>query len=285
MNLGVSHQHDNRRLILLAPSRCTVPAAFSQAVPDDGRYGQLLAEAQRLRGAVYLEDGAITSDQLTPDGRYALAVDERSWHVLTLDERGGVKGCARYSLHASDVTFSQLGVASCSLAESPEWGGVFRTAVHGELALAKALRLGFAELGGWALSRDYRCTMEALRIALGMYGLANLLGDAICVSTATVRNCSASILQRLGGRPLQWAGISLPVYNDPKYNCDMEVLRFDSRHPADRFVHWIAGIRRQMVDIPVICQSSVGLQQADLRTGVIVRDRFRQAAYAGVTAA
>jgi hypothetical protein len=283
MDFAISPQHGNRSLVLLAPSKSAVPVGFTQAGVDQARYWNLLAQVQRLRGAVYLEDGAIKPNELTEDERYAVPADERSWHVVSLDERGRVKGGARFYLHSNRVTYSELGVSHCALAASPKWGGLFRRAICHELAVAQASRVGFAELGGWALDRNYRCTTEALRIVLATHSLANLVGDAICVSTATVRNCSASILQRLGGKPLELAGITFPVYNDPKYNCDMEVLRFDSRRPAERFVQWIAGIRRQMTDIPVVCGPST-LQQPDLRHAHIF-EGFSAAAFPAVSAA
>lgn len=284
MNFAISHQHRNRRLVLLAPSESAVPRAFTRAGVEEGNYRKILSQAQRLRGAVYVEDGAIKSHQLTEDDRYVVPSDERSWHLVTLDERGTVTGCARYCLHSSRVTYSQLGVSDSALAASPQWGHLFRSAICNEIELARASRVGFAELGGWALHRDYRCTTEALRIALGTYSLASLLGEAIGVSTATVRNCSASILQRLGGHPLGVAGITFPAYNDPQYNCEMEILRFDSKRPAERFAHWIADIRHQMLDIPVICGSST-LHQPQKRQRHILRDNLSPVAFATVSAA
>jgi len=53
----------------------------------------MLARLQRLRGSVYLEDGAITEADLTPDGRHLSPVDERAWHVLAVEAGGQVRGC------------------------------------------------------------------------------------------------------------------------------------------------------------------------------------------------
>lgn len=284
MDFAISHQHRNRRLVLLAPSKSSVPRAFTRAGVEEGNYCKILSAVQRLRGTVYVEDGAIKPHQLTHDDRYAVPADERSWHLVTLDEHGNVTGCARYCLHSSRVTYSELGVSDSALAASPQWGHLFRSAICNELALARASRVGFAELGGWALHSEYRCTTEALRIALGTYSLASLLGEAVGVSTATVRNCSASILQRLGGHRLEVAGVTLPAYNDPQYNCDMEILRFDSKRPAERFARWIAGIRDQMLDVPVICGSST-LQQRQKRHAHMLTDSLSPVAFATVSAA
>jgi hypothetical protein len=45
----------------------------------------------------------------------------------------------------------------------------------------------------------------------------------------------------------------LPSYFDPQYDCEMEILRFDSRYPAPRFQRWMDDIRARMLHIPVIC--------------------------------
>ena len=49
------------------------------------------------------------------------------------------------------------------------------------------------------------------------------------------------------------AGQILPRYYDPQYDCEMEILRFDSRHPAPRFQRWMDDIRLKMLEAPVIC--------------------------------
>jgi hypothetical protein len=237
-----------------------------------------------LRGALYLEDGAITADQLTADGRHKLPVDDRSWHVVTLNAEGKVSGCSRYSPYPETVSFRDLGVAKSALAVSPRWGKLLQTAVDAEVALARSLNIGFGEVGGWALGRDLRFTLEALRIALGTYGLAGLLGEAIVLSTATVRNCSASILKRLGGVPMDASGFSLPRYHEPKYNCEMEILRFDSRYPADRFREWINAIRMQMIDVPVVC-SHFGYPTTAPRPAQVLPYSWRYSAVASASAA
>ena len=165
---------------------------------------------QRLRGALYLEDGAIHSEQLIPDGRHELSVDTRSWHLLTLDKDRNVSGCSRYLAHprSSPITILKLPIGACL--QFLKWGRVLESAVEAEISFARKLGLYYAEVGGWAVSHGQRCTTEALRIALATYTLANMLGGCIGVSTATVRNCSASILKRLGGVAMSIAGQILP---------------------------------------------------------------------------
>ena len=254
MDLTLSNRHSNpHQMVLLAPSLSVVPEAFTSAIVNPLNHKHFMAGMQRLRGALYLEDGAIHPEQLTADGRHELPIDDRSWHLLTLDRDRNVTGCSRYLSHPRSISYHNLEVTHSALAASPKWGRLLEAAIEAEIALARKLGMAYAEVGGWAVSHEQRCTTEALRIALATYTLANLLGGCIGVSTATVRNCSASILKRLGGVAVNIAGQILPSYYDPQYDCEMEILRFDSRHPAPRFQRWMDEIRLRMLDVPVIC--------------------------------
>lgn len=195
----------------------------------------ILGEMQRLRGAVYLKDGAIQSSRLTRDGRHEQEADRHAWHVLLVEADNTVSGCARYVSHPANVTFDRLGVSRCPLAQSKQWRLHFRYGVEREIRSAIEDRIAIAEVGGWALAEELRHTREALRIALASYALAHALGECLGIGTATWRHASSSILRRIGGRPLQVAGIELPAYFDSSYACQMEVLRFDSRRPNPRY--------------------------------------------------
>jgi len=246
----------NRRLVLLAPNKDRVPSSFSNACFDEGRHGRLLADAQRLRGRIYLEDGAIEVSQLTSDGRHCVPNDENSWHLLDLDANGEVCGCSRYFVHDNSVPFSQLGVRKAALAQTDRWGQKLRWAIEADLELARRRDIDYAELGCWALREDLRGSTEAIRIALGTYGLARSLGGCIGVTAATVRHCSSSILRRIGGKAMEVAGTLLPSYHDPNYKCEMTILRFDSSLPNPRYEPWIEQIREQLRTAPVICRTA-----------------------------
>ena len=245
-----------RRLVLLAPNKDRVPSSFSNASFDEGRHGSLLAETQRLRGRIYLEDGAIEASQLTSDGRHCVPNDDNSWHLLDLDANGNVCGCSRYFVHDNTVPFSQLGVRKAALAQTDRWGQKLRWAIEADLELARRRDLDYAEVGCWALREDLRGSTEAIRIALGTYGLARSLGGCIGVTAATVRHCSSSILRRIGGRALEAGGTLLPSYHDPNYKCEMTILRFDSSRPNPRYEPWIEHIREQLRTALVICRTA-----------------------------
>lgn len=248
----------NRSIILLAPRAEDVPSSFQRIICDSRLHAQLIGELQRLRGRAYLDDGAIQSWQLTSDGRHASDVDLRSWHTLALDACRQVAACARYHHYEPWISFEDLTVRRAALASSREWGSRFRKAVEEEIARARVADLGYVELGGWAVRPEYRCTQMVLAMALSSYALSQLLGGALGISTATTRHNSARILRRLGGRSLHADGTNLPAYFDPQYGCTMEVLRFDSAEPNERFVQQIMELNACLAATVVVAPENCG---------------------------
>jgi hypothetical protein len=240
------------RLVLLAPPEAFVPRRFENVRASASRYDQLLASLQRLRGRVYLEDGAIAPSQLASGGRHLLPGDEHAWHVVALDEAGEVAGCSRYLAHPNTVPFHRLSVRHAALADSAQWGEMFRGAVAQEVELARRRGVAYVEVGGWALAPKLRRTREALRVALATFGLARALGGCIGITTATRRHCSSDILRRIGGRSLHVNQVDLPAYYDPQYGCQMEVLRFDSIQASPRFEPWVSDLCTHWLQAPVI---------------------------------
>ncbi len=247
----------SRKLALLAPSASSARLFFNRVYLDAPRTEDLLAEMQAMRGSIYLQDGAIGPGDLT-NGRYQLDEDEGSWHLLVLDKQDRVCGCARYREHSNATGFSQLTLSRSALAHSGVWGPKLQRAVEGELALSRLLNLPYVECGGWALLKQIRGTGEAFRMVMATYGLAQVLGGAIGISTVTYRNGSVSILKRMGGRPLKCESLELPPYHDPRYRCEMEVLRFRSWAPNPRFKVWIDRIKADLRDIPVLTKGAAG---------------------------
>ena len=186
------------------------------------------------------------------NGRHIVKSDLKSWHLVVLDEAQRVCGCTRYHHHPAGVEFSGLTAAESSLASCPEWGSRVKSAVEEELALSRSMDLAFIEIGGWALAREIRGSVEALRMVLAAYAFFRALGGAVGLATATIRHSSASILRRIGGRPLQHKGLQVPSYQDPQYKCSMEMLRFYSWAPNPRYDWWIREIGSEIRSIPVI---------------------------------
>ena len=170
-------------VVLAPPQDHSVP--FHEIVDDTSRHRRLLADAQRLRGEIYVRDGAIQAWELSADRRHIQPSDALSWHLLKVDERDSVTACIRYRAHRPGASFSDL-----------------------------------------------------------------------AVSTATTRHHSSAILRRIGGRPLMARGREVPAYFDPHYNCEMELLRFDSTSPAEQYAGLMRECRDALLELPVVSQES-----------------------------
>jgi hypothetical protein len=257
VNISARLSTSDRSIILLAPSYRRARQTFRRTYSSQFLYARFKSEMQRLRGSIYLNDGAITPSDLAPDGRHVMPHDTGSWHLLSIDSTGSVVGCARYLEHPNGTTFNDLRIRHSALASCSQWGSALRGAVEKELATASRLGFSYCEFGGWAMAPQIRGTAECLRHALSSYAWSRLIGGAIGISTATERNGSASILQRLGGRSLEWGGSSIPPYFDGKYGCQMRMLRFDSRFPNPRYEDAIQELLATLSDIPVICGEEI----------------------------
>jgi hypothetical protein len=244
----------NERVVLLAPSVASVDEIFQNVDVDQHGHDQLVRDVQKLRGGIYLKDGAIQSNQLSSDGLHQTPEDENGWHMLLLDKKQRLNACALYLEHDSSVSFEELRVRQCPLAENEEWRPRLRKAIHSELARARRERLQFVELGGWAVSEESRGTAGPLALALAVYGFSRRCGGALGMTTATFRHCSATILKRLGGSRFEIDGATLPPYFDARYQCMMEMIRFDSRSPNPKYIHLIEQARQRLARVLVIAR-------------------------------
>ena len=252
----LSRTRTQTRFVVLPPSKLAVPGIFRNVNFSNRRYDELFTAMQRFRGSVYLEDGAIQRTDLSSDGRHRVAIDEDSWHVLSLDSRGRVVACLRYldETHASD--FDDLWVKHAALSGCPKLGRKFRGVVEQRMHQARQMRVGFGEVGGWAVAEDHRWTLEPLRIILATYGLLEHLGGCAGVAPATFRHSSAMILRRIGLSTMGADEQELPPYYDPQYRCQMEVLQFDSRRPNPKYLAWVDELAALLTAAPVICRES-----------------------------
>lgn len=241
---------------VLPPTCANVPEMFRNVQLNNRRYEDLFSQMQRLRGRVYVEDGAISPGELTSDGRHKLQIDDTSWHVLSLDKNGKVAGCLRYVEERDAMSFRDLWIRHASVANCPVSGVKFRRTVETVMKRARQWDIGFGEVGGWAVAEERRLTLEPLRIILATYGLLELLGSAAGVATATVRHGSSTILRKIGLSTLQADGEELAPYYDPKYGCQMEVLHFDSRFPNPKYQDRIREMSAFLTSAPVICRDT-----------------------------
>ncbi len=279
--LGSAWRSRSGYMMLLAPSAACVPDAFRDVEINPSHHQRVLAQLQRLRGRVYLQDGAIHASQLSPTGRHMLDVDNSSWHIVSLAGDGQVTGCSRYCVHREDVTPEGLGAWNSALARHVGWQWAIRLVFRREIDLARRRKVSYVEVGGWAITEELRFSPASAEVALATYALAHHLGGCVGLTTATVRNCSSKILRKIGGQSLDFAAGPLPTYYDPQYACEMELLRFDSDTLNPKYQSRLDHIARRFLDVPVVCAAAgeaatpmvpapvwAGLQMPDLTAAV-----------------
>jgi hypothetical protein len=244
-----------QQLVLVAPLQVSSFDAFTNVTNDTTRNRQLIREMQRLRGSIYLDEGNVRRYELTADGRHQTAEDDQSWHLLMTDEAGRVRSCALYLEHENPASVQELRLKNCPLVKRAESRHKVTFAVESAMAEARGAGLRFAELGGWAISKERRGSPEGLMMALATYGLSRMLGGAIGITTANVAHSCSSILRRLGGSYLEFEGTAIPSYFDPKYNTEIDLLRFDSRCPSRKYAELIEVVMRKLAHVSVVGSS------------------------------
>ncbi len=248
----------SRQLALLAPAPDVFPSTFERVAVDIDAHEALMTQMQRLRGAVYLADGAIRPSELDQSGRHVMAADRHAFHLLVMSSEGRVLGCCRFYPHQPDVRFDDLTVSRSTLARDPTNGPTLRTAVKRHIASAADRRFLYVEVGGWALDASIRHSTEAVRIARLNFSLGLALGGAVGICTATQRNHSATILRRIGGRPLAVGDEPVPSYFDQRYGCEIEVMTFDSDLVPERHAPHIQELQETLKRTPVVCSQGTG---------------------------
>jgi len=241
-----------QQLVLVAPLQVSNFDAFGNVTNDTTRNRQLVKELQRLRGSIYLSEGNVKRHELTTDGRHQTAEDDKSWHLLMTDEQGRVRSCALYLEHDKPSSVQDLRLKNCPLVKRAESRDKVKFAVESAMSEAQHAGLRFAELGGWAISKERRGSPEGLMMALATYGLSRMLGGAIGITTANVAHSCSSILRRLGGSYLEFEGKPIPSYFDPKYNTEIDLLRFDSRRPSPKYAELINVVMSKLTNVAVI---------------------------------
>jgi hypothetical protein len=258
LNRNIASVED--RLVILTPHGAGV-SSMETVLHDAPWHAHLTAELQRLRGRVYLADGALKAHQLSVDGRHQMPEDAHSWHVL-IRNHDRVTGCIWYREQSHPATWERLRLRESALARDPEWGSKLRAAVEADVRQARGEGIGYAEVGGWAVDRHSQLT-DCLLLVLSTYGLSQILGGAFVLATATVRHASTAILRRLGGLAFSGDGYTLPRYYDPRYECEMDILRFDTMRPNSKFVSMVESLKEKLAGVPVIAAGPIWRASCD----------------------
>jgi hypothetical protein len=167
-------------------------------------------------------------------------------------EDNRIRGCARILVHPEHANFSDLRLSESTIAKSPEWKAPIRCAVEKEMEMGRISGVTLVEPGGWVLQKDLRGGPDAVGIALSAFAWSQLMGGSLAFVTASVKHGSASILKRLGGSLLTFAGTEIPRYFDSRYGCEMELLKIHTRGLNPRFESVMAPLRDALMVTPVL---------------------------------
>ena len=85
------------------------------------------------------------------------------------------------------------------------------------------------------------------------FALAEHLGSALAITTATRMHHSSSILCRIGAHRLP----ELPAYYEPRYGSIIEVLHFDLPNSNPRYAGRLNKLRETILEDQVICAREV----------------------------
>lgn len=237
------------RFQLLAPSGYGFGHKFRRFSADRQTHRNMLDAARQLRGAAYLADGAISACDLDAAGRFCMEDDDQCWHLLLLDTNEHVIGCIRYVVYPTAPDFCELQVRHSPIFKG-SLAAMTRSAVERDLQLARINKLAYVEIGGWAIDSCWRHTRAAADCLAASYALGELWGGSLGICTATVRHGSACMLQRFGALPLSVEGQTIGRYSDPRFRCDMHLLRFD-RTSGWRFASVVEPLKRELAYMTV----------------------------------
>jgi hypothetical protein len=237
---------------IVAPGASAVPSSFEQTVCDSERCSRRISEIQRLRGQVYLADGAIRKEDLTADGRQVDPADDSAWHIVITGSGQEVVGCIRIAHLGMSPSFSQFHQHEI-IERMPEPSrGHYRLAFQNVISDPNKKEIGFGDTGAWAVAKGAHNHGLGVALIIVGWALYRHLGDAWVMAMATQRHRASELLKALGASALAMDGVPLPSFFDPAYDCTMELLVFDTRHPSELAAAHVDELTRIIARHPVI---------------------------------
>jgi hypothetical protein len=230
------------RLVLLAPPNAK--PRFGLARSDSRRREQLFKRAAQLRGSIYLADGAIRDEDLSPEGCFWHPLDDSSWHMLMVDDDDEVVATLRLSMHPLDPAsrkggLPHIGKSLDRNSENP-WNSRLRAERFlAGLSLAHGQkRPKFFIVGGWAADPAGGAGHAGAELALSVWAITRHTDAAGALCIATERHDAHGQLVRTGARPIP-AVAKQEMYFDSDYGCKVGLLGFsvfDERRSLRRIV-------------------------------------------------
>lgn len=210
---------------------------FKNVVQDKERWQQLLNEACRLRGRIYLADGAIESTDLDPNGALVLPLDHRSWHLLAVRADGAVKAALRLTM--APLSDRERAGRLVHVEESLGRTGMplaYRLAAEKFLSEAELTwgkqRPDWFTTSGWAA--DPSAGASGVMLALATWAWTRLSSCACSLAVATERHGAIRQLVKCGASPL-FPKDQPPLYFDAAYGCHVGLVGGRVYREADSF--------------------------------------------------
>ena len=202
------NETNKQTLCLLAPVGAPL-AGFQNVIHDTDQYQNLLSETQRLRGQVYLDDGAISNDDLDSQQRYVVKDDSLSWHILLRNADCQVVGVSRMRLFPhkdGPAPFDQLHAVSIIERAPESVRDSYRNILHQYVMDAYEKVPYFIECGGLALLPEARLSRGVVLLISSICAMSRFQGGGLGVAAATERNGFSSILRRSFGFVIDYHG-------------------------------------------------------------------------------
>lgn len=233
---------DDFRLCILPPKdHCA--ACGRKCIYNSEDYDARLARIRRLRGKVFLADGAVTQEHLDESGSYHTSLDHRAWHIYLAGNDGEVPACCTLMLHRNVVEVQELRISELLCHIQDDRRGLYESAIQSLIREAARLNVGFGEAAAWAIDQKFRNHCASMMMIIASWPLYQTLGNAIIIGAPTSRHHTSSIEKRMGGFPLALQGSPLGPFHDAPHGCDMEFVWFDSQRPLSRFAQIISEMR------------------------------------------
>ena len=216
------------------------------AALDDDAYDAKLAAVQRLRGRVYLADGAIPASALDATGRHRSDVDPLSWHVLAERRDGSLCGCIRTTVHSTVEELESGPLFRLLNRTAPDVRAAHLAAIHAAIDVSGDHRS--FEVGGWATDENERRSLLPVYLALSCWSMIRLQGLTVAFAATTDRHGSSSMLVRLGMFPVRHDERPLTPFHDSAYGCWMQILQATDQ-PAPAYDDVVCRLEEQLLPL------------------------------------
>ncbi|GAA4412991.1 hypothetical protein GCM10023187_40760 [Nibrella viscosa] len=229
-------------LSLIAPYAGALPIVAS--MPTTDAYEQTIAEIQRFRGRIYVQDQAIPASALDRSGRHYTKLDYASYHVIIRNQEGAITGVMRIPTYVSGAAVWFLQLYHVLERMEPGQKALYSFAIQHFIDQSASKYPFIVEPGGWAVDRQISEKLTGTVLAASCWAFCQLIGGAVAVATATVKHNAADLLRMMGGiNCLQ--GTTNARFFDSFHQCELELIFFQSDKINPRFAAMVEAIKEQ----------------------------------------